>query len=191
MKIIKYLTDVAQYKSIIGLAIFLFILPALQAQDKKATIDLNCREENGKKLIIATAREISGDSVGKVIPELDLHFFVDRSFSPLPIGGLFTTTDEKGEATVEFPGDLPGDTVGNVKIIVKIQESDVYANAEVSKDVKWGVPIVLDHSKTKRTLWAAGANAPITLLILVNSLIAAAWSLIIFILIKLYLVSRM
>ena len=174
-----------------GLVIFIFASAMVKAQDKNAIIDLICKEENGKKLIVATAREYEHDTIGKPIPELDLHFYVERSFSLLPIGGLFTTTDEKGEATVEFPGDLPGDTLGNVNIIVKIQESDIYANTETSKIVEWGIPIVLDHSQNRRTLWAAGANAPITLLILVNGLILAAWSLIIFILVKLYLISKM
>jgi hypothetical protein len=193
MIITQYFKNFVYYKLIICLVIWIFILfPAiLKGQDKPAIIDLNCLEENGKKLIIATAREFVNDTIGKPIPELDLYFYVDRSFSPLPIGDVFTTTDEQGEATVEFPSDLPGDSSANVKIIVRIQESDIYANTETSKVLKWGVPVVLHDSTNKRSLWAAGANAPITLLILVNSLIAAAWSLIIFILIKLYQISRM
>lgn len=191
MIITTYVKYFVHHKPIMGLVIFIFTSAMVKAQDKHAIIDLNCNEENGKKIIVATAREYENDTIRKPIPAIDLYFYVERSFSLLPIGDLFTTTDEKGEAAVEFPEDLPGDTSGNVKIIVKIQDSDIYTNTETSKVIKWGIPIVLDDSQNKRTLWAASANAPIILLILVNGLIAAAWSLIIFILVKLYLISKM
>lgn len=160
-------------------------------QKKPAVLNLTFSEKEGKKLITAKASELTGDSTGIPIPDLDLFFYVDRSFRPLPIGDIFNTTDETGEATIEFPEDLPGDTRGNVKIIARIKDSDDYADTEVSKVVQWGVPMVIDHMDNKRTLWAASANAPIALLLLVNGLIATAWGIIFFILYKIYLISKM
>ncbi len=162
----------------------------LRAQNKPAIIKLNFHKQGDKKLITAQAFEYNNEAVGKPIPDLDLYFYVDRSFSPLPIGDVFSTTDENGEASVEFPNDLPGDTLGNVKIIVKIQDSDTYAKTEVSKVINWGVPLLMDHSENKRTLWAASANAPISLLLLVNGLIAVTWGIIIFVFLRIYKISR-
>jgi hypothetical protein len=164
----------------------------IQAQDIPATIDIKLSEEDGKKYITATAYESPGDStLGNPIPEIDLYFYVERSFSFLPIGDVFNTTDENGEVTVEFPVDLPGDAAGNVRIIVKIQDSDTYMNTEISKTINWGIPLNPDKTGNGRSLWAAGANAPITLLLLVNGLIAAAWGLIFFIAFKIYKISKM
>ncbi|HLF34860.1 MAG TPA: hypothetical protein VI583_11515 [Cyclobacteriaceae bacterium] len=169
-----------------------FISLKAQAENIPATIEIKLSEEDGKKNITATAYESAGDSIsGNPIPEIDLYFYVERSFSLLPIGDVFNTTDENGEVTVEFPADLPGDTAGNVRIIVKIQDSDTYMNTEVAKTINWGIPLNSIKTGNGRSLWAAGANAPITLLLLVNSLIAAAWGLIFFILFKIYKISKM
>lgn len=161
------------------------------SQDRKAFIELDFWEENGKRNITATAYDFERDSIGAPIEGVDLYFFVQRTFSLLPIGDRFNTTDENGEVIVEFPSDLPGDTIGNVTVIVKIEEADDYANMEVSKDVNWGIPLVIDHSESKRTLWAASANAPISLMILTNSLILIAWGLIFYIILKIYHISKM
>ncbi len=160
-------------------------------EDRKAFIKLDIWEEDGKRNITATAYDFEGDSIGAPIEGIDLYFFVQRTFSLLPIGDRFNTTDENGRVIVEFPSDLPGDRNGDVTVIVKIEEADDYSDTEVSKVVNWGIPQVIDQSESKRTLWAASANAPISLMILTNSLILIAWGLIFYIIFKIYHISKM
>lgn len=175
----------------IGLLISMFPSARVMGQNRSADIKLEFYKEGESKLITATVTEIIGDSVGEPVPELDLYFFVERTFKPLPIGDIFNTTDDEGKVTIEFPVDLPGDTLGNVRIIARIQDSDEFADTEVMHEINWGVPLEIDRHENKRTLWAAGANAPITLLILVNSLILIAWSIIFYMIFQLYRISRM
>ena len=61
------------------------------AQKKPAVLNLSFSQKEGKKLITAKASELNGDSIGAPIPDLDLFLYVDRSFSPLPIGDVFNT----------------------------------------------------------------------------------------------------
>jgi hypothetical protein len=173
------------------LSILLISLVRVAGQDRTAEINLDFSVEEGKKLITATVIETFGDSLGTPVPDLDVYFFVERTFKPLPIGDIFNTTDENGQVTIEFPADLPGDTLGNVTIIARIQESDEFKDTEVSKTVDWGVPLVIDDTASERSLWAAGANAPIPLLILVNSLILIVWSIIFYLIYELFKISRM
>lgn len=182
-----------KFNSISTIILVLFLIKSfvVTGQDKKAMIQLDFHEEEDGKLITAKVFETFGDSIGNPVPDLDVYFYVERTFNPLPIGDIFNTTDENGEVTIEFPADLPGDTLGNVKIIAKIQESDEFVDTEVSKVIDWGVPLEIDSRENRRTLWAAGANAPITLLLLVNSLILAAWSIIVYMIYELYKISRM
>ena len=70
-----------------------------------AEVSLSFSDENDIKTIIATV----ADQSGLPIEELDLYFYVTRTFSLLPIGDVFNTTDENGLVEVEFPNDLPGD----------------------------------------------------------------------------------
>ena len=152
-----------------------------------AEVSLSFSDENDIKTIIATVV----DQSGLPIEELDLYFYVTRTFSLLPIGDVFNTTDENGLVEVEFPNDLPGDTQGNVEIVVKIIESDLYNDLTLEIVKNWGIPTTqLDQSEEKRSLWAAAANAPITLVLATSGMILVIWFIIGYIIFKLFKISR-
>jgi len=152
-----------------------------------ATISISFSEENENKVIITKAV----DQSGLPIEDLELYFYVKRTFSLLPIGDPFNATDENGIVEVEFPNDLPGDTEGDLIIVVKIFESDLYNDLSLEMTKNWGLPTILDDPNIeKRSLWAAAANAPISLVIIVSSMIIAVWYIICYIIFKLYKISR-
>ncbi len=152
-----------------------------------AVLSLSFSEEDDTKTITA----IATDQAGLPIEELDLYFYVKRTFSLLPIGDVFNTTDENGEVVIEFPNDLPGDAEGNVIIVTKIMESDLYNDLSQEITKNWGLPVILeDQSVEKRSLWAAAANAPISLIIIVSLMIFSVWYIICWILFKLYKISK-
>jgi hypothetical protein len=155
-----------------------------------AIIRLSFYEEESTKYITAQLNDFRNDSIGTPLEEFDLFFYVERTFSLLPIGDIFNTTDENGEVKIEFPSDLPGDSAGNVKVIVKLEDADEYSDTETSEIISWGVPTNIDAQKEKRSLWSAGANAPISLMLLTNILIAVAWGIIFYIVYKIYQISK-
>ena len=161
---------------------------AARQDDERITpvIQLRFSVEDSIKYITARVNEYIDDTMGNPIPELDLYIFAQRTFSRLPIGDYFNTTDENGEVRIEFPYDLPGDSAGNVVIIASIEEDDRFEGVEVSKTASFGVPADIDHSENKRSLAAAGANAPISLLLLVNAIILAVWVILIYIFTQIY-----
>jgi hypothetical protein len=153
---------------------------------KNATVSLTFLEQNESK----TIKAIALDQLGLPIEELDLYFYVERTFSLLPIGDVFNTTDENGEVLIEFPSDLPGDTEGNVVIVVKIIESDIYSDLTMEIKKNWGIPTQFDQLKEKRSLWAAAANAPITLVLAVSGMILVIWYIICYIIFILFKISK-
>ncbi len=191
MKYIKYLfIRVLKIITLVGL-IFISTIQ-IHAQDnaqEDALISLNFTENNNIKTIKATVT----NQIGEPVEELDLYFFVKRTFSLLPIGDVFNTTDENGVVEVEFPHDLPAsDTEGNVVILVKILESDLYNDLTVETTKKWGVPISDKeyHQQDERSLWAAAANAPMSLIVSISIMILSVWYVIFYILYKLYKISK-
>ena len=157
-----------------------------QGSSEEAELSLSFTEKNDVK----TIKVIATDKEGLPIEDLDLYFYVERTFSLLPIGDVFNTTDENGIVEVEFPSDLSGDSEGKVAIVVKILESDIYKDQSIEMTKKWGVPVQLDESQEKRSLWAAAANAPISLIIVVSSMIIAVWYIIFYIVYSLYKISE-
>lgn len=167
----------------IGLAVLCLIsgFNVVLAQDSDAMEDakiaLSFTDDAGIHKIMATATDMNGEPIA----DLDLYFYVKRTFSNLPFGDVFNTTDENGTVSVEFPKDLPGDQEGNVTIIVKIMDSDFYNDQTIETVKNWGVPTELNPTTDKRTLWAAGANAPIPLVLIISSLIVSIWFIILYI----------
>jgi len=158
-----------------------------QEEMQDAIVTVSFSEGEGSKIITATAL----DQEGLPIEYLDLYFYVKRTFSLLPIGDMFNSTDENGVVEVEFPTDLPADPQGNVVLVIKIMESDMYNDLTLEMTKNWGVPAILDDPKVeKRSLWAAAANAPISLVLIVSAMILVIWYIICYIIFNLYLISR-
>ena len=130
------------------------------------------------------------DSEGNPAEEVDLFFFVKRTFSLLPIGDAFNSTDEEGKVTVVFPEDLPSDREGNVTIVVKIMESDVYNDLTVEEVKNWGIPPDYDRTDEERSLSATSANAPWSLVLSTSLLILATWYIYWHIIYVLYKISK-
>jgi len=119
---------------------------------------------NIKLVDIGTGKEvaIAGTEVG---------IFVKRSFLPMKIGTA--TTDSSGEATVEVPGNLPGDAKGNITLLAKLDENETYGNLESSVIQQWGVPVSDVIKEQPRALWSP--HPPIWMLVTFIVLMSVVW----------------
>ncbi|UCD62140.1 MAG: hypothetical protein JSV59_06130 [Flavobacteriaceae bacterium] len=182
-KLINYFLEI-----IMAITFILLAITISYGQDdlQDAIVTLSFIDNNEAKIIQAKAT----DQDGSPIEDLELYFYVQRTFSLLPIGDFFNTTDENGIVEIPFPEDLPGDMEGHVKIIVKILESDNYNDLTLETIKNWGVPTPVDQFEEKRSLWAAAANAPITLVISTCVMILAIWFIIGYIIFILYKISK-
>lgn len=106
------------------------------------------------------------------VPETLVGIFVKRHFNPLKVGE--GTTDENGEALVEFPLGLPGDSAGNLTLMAKLDENETYGNLEASVVApKWGVPVSNKIEDQPRALWSS--HPPIWMLITFIVLMLVVW----------------
>src|SRR6188768_1240663 len=105
------------------------------------------------------------------VPETDLGVFVNRMFSALKLGE--GKTDEAGEATIEIPNKLPGDAQGNITILAKIDENEVYGNLEAAVTQPWGTPVSDELKALPRALW--GSLPPLWMPITFLILMTAVW----------------
>jgi hypothetical protein len=158
---------------------------------KTAKIQLRLYEKDSIKMVEAKVNKITDGKIGDPVARIEVKFYVERTFSLLPFGGRYTSTDDSGRVEVEFPKDLPGDSAGFVHVIAKISDSEEYKDTETGEILKWGIPTHLKDATLRRSIWAAAANAPIPLLILVNSMIFVVWVLMFYIVFRLYKISKM
>ncbi len=135
---------------------------------KRALLTIEEEIVDSIKLLTLSGEEIVG-SENLNIPEADITFFVQRTYSDLSIGeGSF----EDGLVTMEFPDDLPGDANGDLWVIARIVEHDEYGTVEARKKLNWGIPVSYATGVKPRALWS---RAPLWIIIAVTLAFTAAW----------------
>ncbi len=107
----------------------------------------------------------------KPVPETAVGLFVKRSFYPLKLGEA--NTDENGEATIEVPNNLPGDPLGNITLLAKLDENENYGYLETAAVQKWGVAVSNRVEDQPRALWSS--HPPLWMLITFIILMTAVW----------------
>jgi mono/diheme cytochrome c family protein len=100
--------------------------------------------------------------------------YAKRYFGYLPMGDV-TSSDENGLAVVKLYNDLPGDSLGNVDMMVKLIDDDVYGKVEYKETVALGEPFVFDNPLNYRTLWGTMANVPLWLLFSYLGVVGLVW----------------
>lgn len=134
------------------------------------------------KLILTTVKEDSLLSVQvklvdistgaeTTIPETNLSVYVKRMFSALKVGE--GATDENGESTIEIPNSLPGDEKGNITLMARLEDNEVYGNLETAVIQKWGIPVSNESKELPRALWSP--DPPLWMLITFIVLMTLVW----------------
>jgi len=116
------------------------------------------------------------------IPETALGIFVARLINPMKVGE--GTTDADGAASVEIPNNLPGDAKGNITLIARLDENDVYGNLEASVIQPWGLKVSDTLKELPRALWSP--HPPLWMVITFTILMVAVWGHYIVIVVQLF-----
>jgi hypothetical protein len=137
---------------------------------KKAKLILTPVKEDSSLSVQVKLVDIS-TGTETTIPETNLSVYVKRMFSALKVGE--GTTDENGEATIEIPNSLPGDEKGNLTLIARLEDNEVYGNLETANIQKWGTPVSNVSKELPRALWSP--DPPIWMLITFIVLMTLVW----------------
>jgi hypothetical protein len=76
-----------------------------------------------------------------------------------------------------LPG-LPGDSAGNIILIAKLEDNDVYGNLTSEKIVPWGIPTRYISDFDRRSLSARQGRTPLPLAFIAWSIALAVWAVI-------------
>lgn len=142
-----------------------------------------CEMVDTIKTVKVEAYKINADGTEAPLKEEAVTVSVQRMFSRLPIGEV--TLDEEGKGSVEFPVNLPGDSVGNLQVVAFIADHEIYGNIEASTEIKWGIPkqqVLVTH----RALWTQ--IAPLWMIVSLTILLIGVWAHYIYVIIQLIIV---
>jgi len=137
---------------------------------KRARLDITPLKEDSLLTVKVKLIDLS-TGTETAVPEIDLGVFVKRLFSALKLGE--GKTDEAGEASIEIPNNLPGDAKGNITLLAKLDENEVYGNLEAAVTQPWGTPVSDELKELPRALWSS--HPPIWMLVTFIVLMTAVW----------------
>lgn len=137
---------------------------------KDLMIDLSFEIADSIKHVIVSTYEV--DSAGENVPVKDirLNLGVERLYSTYYIESI--ETNEEGIAELDFPDDIPGDSLGNILVLAKLDDDDDYGTVTKSKEVNWGTIVDYTVQVHHRSLF--GDEAPLWMIISVSIILAGA-----------------
>lgn len=137
--------------------------------------------------IIVAAFELDSLGEKKPVEGIDLNIGVQRLYSILYLEKV--ETEDDGRGMMEFPNDIPGDSIGNIHVIVKINDHDDYGSITKSANIDWGTIVDYSNKPNGRSLF--GEEAPMWMIIAVFVILAGAWFHFVLAIIKVFKMSRL
>jgi hypothetical protein len=143
----------------------------ISAEPAKLKINFNIEDSVRYLNVTATRKDVKGQEVA--LSGETVLLYVPRLFSLLKIGEV--TLDDQGKASFEFPGDIVGDTLGNLNIIAKIEENEKYGFVQGNSTINWGVPKQYYKAEVpSRELWTP--IAPLWMIITLIIMLTGVWA---------------
>lgn len=136
----------------------------------KANMTLTPVKEDSSFTIKINVSAPTTDSV-TALAEADVSLYVKRMIGRLKVGE--GTTDENGDAEINFPKDLSGDDHGNLYITAYIEDFGEYGNLAATSVQAWGKPVSYAIEELPRALWSP--NPPIWMVLTFFILMGAVW----------------
>ncbi|MEP1095581.1 MAG: hypothetical protein ABJG78_10750 [Cyclobacteriaceae bacterium] len=134
-------------------------------------IDLTLDIIDSVKYVEVLTYEIASDGNRTPISEVGINFGVERLYSTLYLEEV--DTDDDGVAIMEFPNDIPGDSIGMITVVVMLEDHDDYGTVTKSSDISWGTPVDYSIVSNGRSLF--GDSAPLWMIISVAVILSGAW----------------
>jgi hypothetical protein len=140
--------------------------------------------QNEEKEIILSASDLFEDGEIQVEENIEIIFYVPRTFTLFRIGSKILSD---GKAVIPFPVDLPGDTLGYMDVVAKVEDHDLYGNVEVSSSINWGLPQAKIVEKTRGL---GDTDAPLWMVYTLIVLLSLVWFHYFYVLYSIYLIKK-
>ncbi len=154
---------------------------------KRAKISITFSKEDSLRNIHVKAFQVEANNELKPITKETVNIYVPRMLSNLKIGEIIL--DENGTGTVAYPGQLVGDSLGNILVYAMIEENDLFGTVKGQSTISWGIPkqYFLAENPT-RELWTP--VAPIWMIITLIIMLTGVWAHYIYAVVQLILIKR-
>ncbi len=136
---------------------------------KPLRLEMSFFQKDQEKMVSLKAFENGKDNEWVPVENLEVQLYVPRTFSLLKVGQASITN---GIASLAFPTSIPGNQMGYLTIVAKVEENSLYGNVEASGTINWGKPLP-PLKIIKRGL--GDTNAPLWMVYTLIVLLSLVW----------------
>lgn len=147
-------------------------------------IDLSLLASEHK--IQAKVSGLEGEAI-TAVSGAEVRLMVRRRFGNLQIGEAVMTNVD-GVANFAAPGDLPGDTLGNLAMLAQLDNEEEFGLVVSESLLPAGLPMTPVSLTAERAMWNVNKMAPIWLIIAFTICIFGVWGFIFFIIFQLKMI---
>ena len=154
---------------------------------KRAKLSITFSKKDSVRMIHVNAFQVEANNDPIPLPKEKVTIYIPRMLSNLKIGEI--DLDENGTGSIEFPGALVGDSLGNITVIAMIEENEVFGTVKGQSTISWGIPkqYYLAERPT-RELWTP--VAPVWMIITLIIMLTGVWAHYVYAVIQLILIKR-
>lgn len=120
-------------------------------------LELEYVAKNSQFKVSALGQEKGNDVY---VEGVEISLFTERYFGNMKVTDN-TTTNKKGVALFDLPKNLPADSAGNLRLIAKVTDAELYGEISIRKDIKAGVPTYKPSLTEQRAMWNVVTKAPL------------------------------
>jgi len=137
---------------------------------KQINLDVSFFQKDNIKYIDISAQDIGLKDQRSPLKQLEVGLYIKGTFSLFNIAEV--ETDENGNAVVEFPIDMPGDTLGVLTIVAQVEEHDTFGTVKSIGEINWGIPVPLAIEKQRGL---GDTDAPLWMVYTLIILLSVVW----------------
>ncbi|MCX6266943.1 MAG: polysulfide reductase NrfD [Bacteroidetes bacterium] len=132
-------------------------------------MEMSFFQKDGQKMVNLKAYELKPDKQWGPVENLEVSFYVPRTFSLFKVGQATITN---GLTSMEFPTSIPGNRLGYLRLLAKVEDNEIYGSVEAGGTINWGKPLPAEKI-IKRGL--GDTNAPLWMVYTLIVLLSLVW----------------
>ncbi len=159
----------------------------IRFKEAKVVVKLNAADTN--RNVTATVMTIGNDGKEKPVKDVAVKFYIQRMFGTMPAAeDNVLNTDENGVAVFNYPKEIPGGSTGNITVVARIEDNEMFGSVDASADVNWGNIVAAEKNPFPRALWEP--YAPPSLILVFVILFGGVWLTYMYIFYNMYKISK-
>lgn len=136
-----------------------------------------------RQTILTKLTGIRGN-VAKPLPGLEIKLFAKRYFGNLVLDKPMET-DAEGQASFQFPKNLPGDASGKIHLVAQLSNEEFFGLVKSESEMAIGVLTNRPPLNEQRALWNVVQKTPVWLLVTYLAVVLGVWGCIFLVMLKL------